>query len=278
MLPVSASTVSDDGELTILPSAPVVWKAKRDLAALKTTPALLKPRVRNESSLDVLFWDPAVHHHWPIDCTVSEKHGVHAEGLYTTVSALGWTLTDGWPKKPHDKGKNRSFKIKYFWAVPEDRFRFGWTKEQGPKDGTVKTPEAQAMLAHVVQYAVCVPSQVQARKLAEIALGLAVPLPHELLDRLAGQDGGGTQARLLAPASGAAAAHDDGAPTSAAGHDAEPTALPTSAIDTSAPGDTSAPAAIAPEKGKGKKRAGAKHADQLVGALPARAAKPGRDK
>jgi len=50
---------------------------------------LLAPRDRNEAGLDTLFWDGKAGHHWPLNCTVAETHGLHAQGLADAVVDVG---------------------------------------------------------------------------------------------------------------------------------------------------------------------------------------------
>jgi len=163
-----------------IPAAPrVEWVTPADLGQFRGSPQLLVPRDRIAAGLDVLIWDKEAGHHWPLDATVSASHGLHAQGLADAVQALGWTPEDGWPRTADQQ--NRALQIKYFWAVPEDRFHAGWMQPQTTKADTCTTDAAKATFAQVKQYALCFPPSVTISRVAKTCEQQGVPLPTSLV-------------------------------------------------------------------------------------------------
>lgn len=172
----AASSATDFAtELTVPKTPVVIWSNVAELKAQVGIPSLLKPRVRNQAGLDTLAWITSDKHHAVLDTTVSRRHGVHVEGVSAAVRALGWTPSAGWKVT----GSPVPNTIKYLWILPEDRYdRWG---HQSPKPGSTATPEAQEVWAHMVQYAVCVTSQVKMQQVAKVLEQQGVQLPNELL-------------------------------------------------------------------------------------------------
>jgi len=162
----------------------VLWSTASDLVPHRGAESLLVPRDRLAAGLDALFWDEKAGHHWPLDCTVSATHGLHAQGLAEAVFALGWTPKKGWPKNAVSSKKRMEMHIKYFWAVPEDRFHSGWTKRQAAKKGSNTSDAATATFEAVKQYVLCVPASVTITRLAKACQNQGVPLPQELVRAL----------------------------------------------------------------------------------------------
>lgn len=158
----------------------VIWSKATELPAHRDIPSLLVPRVRNEAGLDALIWDAEAGHHWPLDCTVSEKHGVHAQGVSDAVRALGWTPEKGWPDNGAKKGAKHT---KYFWVLPEDRFKDWWTP-QAAKAGSDSSPEAKEAFDKLWQYTLCATKVATTKQVAETLKAQGVKLPQELLPAL----------------------------------------------------------------------------------------------
>lgn len=155
----------------------VIWSETPELPAYCGIPSLLVPRVRNEAGLDALIWDADARHHWPLDCTVSEQHGVHAQGVSDAVRAMGWDPEKGWPDHGAKKGDQH---IKYFWVLPEDRFKQWWSP-QAAKDGSDSSPEAKKAFEKLWQYALCVTAAVSTKQVAETLKEQGVQMPEGLL-------------------------------------------------------------------------------------------------
>lgn len=130
----------------------VTWMSAAELPRYKADSRLLVPHDRNAAGLDALVWDADAGHHWPLDCTISAKHGLHAQGLADAVMQLGWSPDDGWPRPP--SAEKRRMQIKYFWAVPQDVFP-KWVSRQPAKRGSDTTPAAKAAYKHAKQYVLC---------------------------------------------------------------------------------------------------------------------------
>jgi len=183
----AGSVAADDEDAptrSVPPTPRVVWSFARELQPHRGIPSLLVPRVRNEAGLDALIWDPEAGHHWPLDCTVAEAHGVHAQGVSDAVRALGWVPTVGWPDHGAKKGVQH---IKYFWVLPEDRFRHWWTP-QPAKDGSDCSVESKEAFANLWQYALCVTAAASTKQVAKTLEQQGVKLPIELVR--AGGSGG----------------------------------------------------------------------------------------
>lgn len=172
-----ASTVGDDAAHTrIVPAAPrIEWASATELRPHRETASLLVPRSRQEAGLDALIWDPAAGHHWPLDCTVSEQHGVHAQGVSDAVRALGWTPDKGWPDNGGTKGVRH---IKYFWVLPEDRFKLWWAA-QAAIPGSTTSADASAAFDNLWQYALCVPAAASTTQMARALKAQGVALPQD---------------------------------------------------------------------------------------------------
>lgn len=164
----------------------VIWSKTSQLPPHRGIPSLLVPRVRNEAGLDALIWDADAGHHWPLDCTVGKQHGVHAQGVSDAVRALGWTPPNGWPPNgcPPKTGVQH---IKYFWVVPEDRFKHWWSP-QGAKDGSDSSPQAKEAFEKLWQYALCVTVAATTSQVAQVLKEQGVKTPSEMLG--AGGSGG----------------------------------------------------------------------------------------
>ena len=153
-----------------------VWSNASELSSRSGIPSLLVPRVRNNAGLDALIWDPDAGHHWPLDCTVSEQHGVHAQGVSDAVRAFGWTPANGWP----DHGPRKGAKlIKYFWVLPEDRFK-DWWSPQAATGGSDSSSEAKEAFVKLRQYALCVTSEASMRQVEKVLGEQGVMLPIEM--------------------------------------------------------------------------------------------------
>lgn len=170
--------------LTIRATPRAIWSDPAELEKLRGSPRLLVPRDRNEAGLDALLWDEHAAHHWPLDCTVSASHGLHAQGLAHAVKALGWTPEGGWPRKTGPGNQNRAPRIKYYWAVPEDRFNRGWSEPQHPKKGTDGSLLARATFERVHQYALSIPPAQTIARVAKVCEQEGVPLPGRLLEEI----------------------------------------------------------------------------------------------
>ena len=172
--------------VTFPPSKRLAWGSVSQLTGMERTGTanLLVPKSRTKAGLDAFVWDSSVNHHWPIDCTVAPSHGLHASGLAAAVSALGWTPERGWPGKKRSKQDSKC--IRYFWMVPEERYKEGWTARQGPKDGSVGTDLARAAFQSTEQVVVSVPSAVVISRVASLCQSQGVLLPDELLKAIPG--------------------------------------------------------------------------------------------
>lgn len=142
-----------------------------DLNALRAEHCLLVPDRRDYAGLDGFVWDHAARRHWPVDVTVSKAHGIHAQGLYTSMVQMGWSATHPTP-------------IKYFWAVPEHSFNAGWKTAQVAKPGSDSTAEAQAVMAHLRQYAICLEATTQVTQLLEKLKAKGTPHPEDILSKM----------------------------------------------------------------------------------------------
>jgi hypothetical protein len=186
LTPAAATPAADDdkatdheGPIREVPAAPrVTWRTAAELAQHKGVMSLLVPTDRNVAGLDALIWDESSKHHLPLDCTISEQHGLHAQGLADAVMQLGWSPDSGWPRPA--SAKNKRMQIKYFWAVPEDVFK-KWIVRQLPKKGSDETPEAKAAYEHAQQFALCVPPQLTITRVALASKAIGIRLPAELL-------------------------------------------------------------------------------------------------
>jgi len=166
-----------DDTRTVQSTPRVVWSSTSELPPHRSTPSLLVPRVRNEAGLDALIWDPDTGHHWPLDCTVAEQHGVHARGVSDAVRALGWTPAKGWPDHGARKGVRH---IKYFWVLPEDRFK-DWWSPQAAKEGSDGSLEAKEAFDKLRQYALCVTASASTRQVEKVLKEQGVQLPIEMV-------------------------------------------------------------------------------------------------
>jgi hypothetical protein len=169
------------------------WRLSSDLAGLGTTPEMLVPASSNSAGLDALLWLQGPSHHVPIDCTVSESHGLHQRGAAQAIEALGWSSTDGWPlaEEPAvgtaDAGASpmpaslarRALQVQYYWVLPEDVWSL-WSCPQPAKRGTGHV----GLSANLVQFALCIPQLLRFQAL-QGALSELSQLPGQILEELA---------------------------------------------------------------------------------------------
>jgi hypothetical protein len=169
-------------ERTFNSATRVEWNVAADLIPSKSSKdTLLVPKDRNKAGLDALFWDDGVHHHWPLDCTVAATHGLHAQGLADAITALGWTEELGWPQA---SSSNVQRPIKYFWAVPEDRYKTGWRTRQPPKEGSAASVTAKDAFNNAKQYVLCVPAMMHTETVAEACKNQGIPMPGDFVKTL----------------------------------------------------------------------------------------------
>lgn len=160
------------------------WTSITDLEGLAGEAGvsrLLRPSVGNQAGLDALFWDASVRHHRPLDCSVRADHGIHAQGLANAMRALGWAPQRGFAAAGTRKRVGDRTEIKYFWVVPEHRYRGGmWRRPRAVKADSDSAPEAKAAMAHVRQFALCIPAATLIIRLAN-KLDSGVPSPGDLV-------------------------------------------------------------------------------------------------
>lgn len=162
----------DDHSLSTLTTPPgprVEWSDVKSLPGLlakqhshsRGTKPLLVPSKRDQAGLDALVWIDADQRYWPLDCTESPRHTISGAGLLAVVEALGWSAETGWPRGDNDPV---NMTIKYFWALPEDRFHgTDWRKSRTIRD-IDSDPKIKELANHVEQYALCMPSEVTIEK------------------------------------------------------------------------------------------------------------------
>lgn len=130
------------------------WSTPRELAILarKKQHTLLLPTHGNAAGLDAVIVD-AEGHFALVDFTVGSTHGIHVDGMAEAVKALGWTPS-GWPARAGDAARHTE--IRYYWALPQNRYKTGWMAERHEKQGSKTTPLADEAWPHVRQFAFCV--------------------------------------------------------------------------------------------------------------------------
>lgn len=170
----------------------LLWADTDRLAQLRDREATLVPTDRNEAGLDGFLWVPSLNHHVPVDATISKRHGLHQSGLFSALSALGWSSTDGWPrrltKKHPDPKARRSLQVPYYWVVPAAEFNAAGVVEQPVKPGTGNA----AVAKRLVQFAVCIPSRMTV-DVARASLA-NVPTPEQCLAQLEAAQAASTRA------------------------------------------------------------------------------------
>jgi hypothetical protein len=177
------------------------WKDLDDLAELtRRGPAFLVPPIRNQAGLDALVWPAGDSHPWPLDFTVANKHGIHMQGVCNVLNALGWTAAGGWPSAgtaaaasssdsaagaagASDPSLRRAMQVKYYWALPEDRFAEAWRPQTAAND-SCDSREAKTLSAHVAQFALCIPKLLVCQRVAAACEHAGVRTPVEHLQAL----------------------------------------------------------------------------------------------
>ena len=189
---VIADVTTGESLLRVPPQTARAWRRCGDLVGCSATPEMLVPENSNEAGLDALLW-LGVGHHAPVDCTVSESHGLHQRGAADAVESLGWTIGSGWPRNPGpadpavgEAGSSvtvpapvrRAMQVQYFWVLPEDVWPL-WCRPQSAKQGTGHAGLAK----HLAQFALCIPQLMRFQAMRGI-LSELVHRPDELLDLL----------------------------------------------------------------------------------------------
>jgi hypothetical protein len=136
-------------------SAVAVFEDHSELRGLLPSTQFLYPIASNMPGFDALLWVRTLGQYAILDFTVSDRHGIHEQGLRRMLDAVGWTK-DGWPTSAPfldttDAAARR--RIPYVWVVPEDKWD-SWTRPQSPKLGTNDAD----VRAQLVQYALRMPA------------------------------------------------------------------------------------------------------------------------
>ncbi|RYE85377.1 MAG: hypothetical protein EOO65_00505 [Methanosarcinales archaeon] len=173
-------TTNVETTLKLPASDRVEWADVAQLPELKDTRGTLVPTIRNAAGLDALIWSEKGCY-MPLDCTVSPEHGFHAEGVSNAVRALGWKQEHGWPCMKALRRTIVQKRIVYCWVVPQDQFDSSWWSPKVAKPGTDATKEAQEVVAHMTQFALCIPRLTSLKALSELFASNAVPKPTELV-------------------------------------------------------------------------------------------------
>lgn len=188
---LKARNLSDGKDLAnkiVFPAAKRIgWNKPAELEVHRSTAnTLLVPDNRNEAGLDALVWAEGAQHHEPLDSTVWIGQGLHVRGLSEALAGLGWTPTGGWPQSASTSRTNMT--IRYFWAVPEERFNEGWRSSQTRQDTDDVKPDAAAAAVEsesadvfkaVVQYALCIPRNFALGRIDRLCHGAGAKLPYE---------------------------------------------------------------------------------------------------
>lgn len=199
--------------LKIKKAGRVVWSGIDDLKLHGRDPKHLAiaPTDHVAGGPDLLFWDQSAGHHWPVDATQAHlrEPSIHADELAAMVSALGWTAEHGWPTATATAGgagetsslqssstsvpaaaagqSQQHMQVKYFWAVPEERFHYlEWGSQRPRKEGSNTTALADEVWAHVSQFAICMPRSLMLARFVEVLKKHKVEHPEVMVgDRYA---------------------------------------------------------------------------------------------